>query len=171
MQAIINEANISIKFLTDKNMLKIYVDGDSCPVKEEVLRISMRHSLEVYLVSNRWSTKVMGPKVHKIVVPSGADQADNWIVDNINKNDIAVTSDILLAQRCLKLGAHVISSSGKIFTDDNIGIAVAMRSLNTHLRETGEISGYNKSLTKQDRSRFLQEIELIIQRIKKLNST
>lgn len=146
-------------------MIKIYVDGDSCPVKEEVLRISMRHSLDVYLVSNRWTTQVMGPKVHKVLVPSGADVADNWIVDNISKNDIAVTSDILLAQRCLKLGAHVISPVGKVFTNDNIGIAVAMRDLNTHLRERGEISSHNKSMTKQDKSRFLQEIELIIQKV------
>lgn len=148
-------------------MLKIYVDGDSCPVKDEVLRISMRHALDVYLVSNRWTTQVMGPKVHKILVSAGADMADNWIVDNISKNNIAVTADILLAQRCLKLGAYVISPQGKSFTDDNIGVAVAMRDLNSHLRQTGEISGYNKSMTQQDRSRFLQEIELIIQKIKR----
>lgn len=147
-------------------MLKIYVDGDSCPVKDEVLRISMRHSIDVYLVSNRWTTQVMGPKIHKILVPSGPDSADNWIVDNISKNNIAVTSDILLAQRCLKLGAYVISPQGRIFSDDNIGLAVAMRDLHYHLRENGELVGYNKSMTKQDRSRFLQEIELIIQKVK-----
>ncbi len=146
-------------------MLKIFVDGDSCPVKDEVLRISTRHSLEVYLVSNRWTTQVMGPKVHKILVPSGADKADDWIVEHISENDIAITADILLAQRCLKKEAYVISPSGKSFTDDNIGIAVAMRNLNTHLREQGEISSHNKSMSKQDRSRFLQEIELVIQRI------
>lgn len=146
-------------------MLRIYVDGDSCPVKDEVLKISMRHSLDVYLVSNRWTTQVMGPRVHKILVPSGADIADNWIVDNISEKDIAVTADILLAQRCLNLGAYVIGPNGKSFTNDNIGIAVAMRDLNTHLRETGEISSYNKSMTKQDKSKFLQEIESVVQRI------
>ncbi len=146
-------------------MLKIYVDGDSCPVKDEVLRISLRHALDVYLVSNRWTTQVMGPRVHKILVAAGPDVADNWIVDNISKDDIVVTADILLAQRCLKLGAYVIGPQGKNFTDDNIGIAVAMRDLNSHLRETGEISGYNKSMTKQDRSRFLQEIEQVIQKV------
>lgn len=150
-------------------MINIYVDADSCPVKDEVLKISMRHSIEVFMVSNRWSTQIMGTKVHKIIVPAGADQADNWIVENIQKNDIAVTADILLAHRCLKLGAFVINPSGKIFTEDNIGVAVAMRSLNTYLRETGEISGHNKSMTKQNRSQFLQEMELIIQKIKRLS--
>lgn len=147
-------------------MLNIYVDADSCPVKDEVLRISNRHGLEVYMVSNSWMLQVMGPKVHKILVSSGADEADNWIAKHIQQNDIAITADILLAQRCLKIGAYVIGPQGKSFTEDNIGVAVAMRDLNTHLRETGEISGYNKSFSKQDRSQFLQELESVIQKIK-----
>jgi uncharacterized protein len=146
-------------------MIKIYVDGDSCPVKDEILRVAMRHDLEVYLVSNRWSTQVMGPKVHKILVPMGADVADDWIVEAIGKNDIAITADILLVDRCLKLGALVVSPYGKNFTEENIGITVAMRNLNTHLRETGEITQYNKGMSKQDRSRFLQTLETVIQQI------
>jgi uncharacterized protein len=147
-------------------MLKLFVDGDSCPVKDEILKISMRHSLEVYLVSNRWSTARMGPRVHKILVPAGADAADDWIVENIKENDIAITADILLAERCIKLEAYVITPQGKKFTEENIGNIVAMRNLNTHLREMGEITNYNNAMTKQDRSRFLQELENIIQKIK-----
>ena len=149
-------------------MLNIYVDGDSCPVKEEVIKISIRHGLEIYMVSNRWMTQVMGPKIHKILVQAGADAADNWIAEHIGKDDIAITADILLAQRCLKLGAYVIGPQGKSFTEDNIGVAVAMRGLNTHLRETGEISGYNQSFSKQDRSRFLQTLESVIQKLKSI---
>lgn len=147
-------------------MLNIYVDADSCPVKDEVLRIAWRHGLEIYMVSNSWMLQAMGPKVHKVLVPNGADEADNWIAEHIKKNDIAVTADILLAQRCLKNGAYVVGPQGKNFTEDNIGMAVAMRGLNTHLRESGEISGYNHSFTKQDRSRFLQALEATIQKIK-----
>ncbi len=147
-------------------MLKIYVDADSCPVKDEVIRVSQRHDLEVYMVTNSWMIQVMGPRVHKILVQSGSDIADDWIAQRIEKDDIAITADILLAQRCLENDAYVISPQGKRFTQDNIGIAVAMRELNTHLRETGEISGYNHSFTKQDRSRFLQALESAIQKIK-----
>ena len=147
-------------------MLNIYIDGDSCPVKDEILRVAMRHSLEVYLVSNRWSTAVMGPRVHKILVQAGADVADDWIANAIGKDDIAITADILLAERCLKAGAYVIGPQGKKFTEDNIGMMVSMRDLHKHLRETGEITTYNSSMTKQDRSRFLQEIETVIQKIK-----
>jgi uncharacterized protein YaiI (UPF0178 family) len=147
-------------------MLNIYIDGDSCPVKDEILRVAMRHDLEVYLVSNRWTTKVMGPKVHKILVTAGADVADYWIEEHIENNDIAITADILLAERCLKKGAYVVGPQGKRFNEENIGVIVAMRNLTTHLRETGEISSYNSAMTKQDRSKFLQEIETIIQKIK-----
>lgn len=143
----------------------IYVDADSCPVKDEILKSSARHNIEVYWVSNRWTTQVMGTKVHKILVTSGADVADDWIVDHIKENDIVITSDILLAQRCLKLLAYVITPNGKSFTDENIGISVAMRDLNKHLREAGEINSYNKEMTKRDKSNFLQELEKIIQKI------
>ncbi len=146
--------------------LKIYIDGDSCPVRDEALKVSMRHKLEVYFVSNKWNIAIMGPKVHKILVPAGLDSADNWIVDHIGKDDIAITADILLAERCLKLGAYVLSPQGNRFTEENIGITVAMRNLNAHLRETGEIAGFNSPMNKQNRSRFLQEMETIIQKIK-----
>lgn len=148
-------------------MLNIYVDADSCPVKEEVIHVSRRHGLEVYMVSNSWMIQVMGPKVHKILVSAGADAADNWIAEHIQQNDIAITADILLAERCLKKSAYVIGPKGKSFTEDNIGMMVAMRDLNSHLRETGEISGYNQGFLRQDRSRFLQELESVIQKIKK----
>ena len=147
-------------------MLNIYVDADSCPVKDEILRVALRHKLEVYMVSNSWMIQPMGANVHKILVPSGADAADNWIAEHIKINDIAITADILLAARCLKAEALVINPQGKNFTADNIGMAVGMRELNTHLRESGEISGYNPVFSKQDRSRFLQALESAIQKIK-----
>lgn len=148
-------------------MLDIYVDADACPVKDEVLRVAERHKLEVYLVSNSWLNIRVGANVHKILVESGADVADNWISEKIGKGDIAVTADILLADRCLKNGASVIGTTGKEFNDDNIGSAKAMRDLSAHLRETGEASNYNPAFSRQDRSRFLQTLEEIIQNIKR----
>jgi uncharacterized protein YaiI (UPF0178 family) len=150
-------------------MLNIYIDGDACPVKEEALRVAMRHGLEVFVVSNSWLNVGRSPKVHMIVVESGADMADDWIVEHIEKFDVAVTADILLADRCIKKGAEVISTYGKPFTQDNIGAAKAMRELHAHLRETGEISGGNASFSKQHRSNFLQAMEQAIQKIKQLS--
>jgi len=148
-------------------MLAIYVDADACPVKEEIFRVALRHDLQVYLVSNSRLNIVVDKNVHKIQVGSDLDAADNWIEEHVETGDIVVTIDILLAERCLKKGASVVSSTGKIFNYNNIGIAKAMRDLRTHLRETGVAQSYNATFSKQDRSRFLQILEEIIQTIKR----
>ncbi len=150
--------------MTDKAKITIYVDADACPVKEEILKISYRHKLAVYIVSNQWMRLEVGPLVQKIVVPDGPDAADDWIADRITDNDIAITADILLAKRCLDKDAVVIGPTGKAFSQDNIGMAVAMRDIKAHMRETGESKGYNPSFTKADKSRFLQALEGAIQK-------
>lgn len=147
-------------------MLDIYVDADACPVKEEVLRVAERHGLEVYIVSNSWLRPVRNPKVHMIKVDEGADMADNWIAERVGEGDVVITADILLADRCLKCKAAVMSPVGKAFTEDNIGSAIAGRTLSAHLREMGGVSA-NPSFSKQDRSRFLQGLETVIQTIKR----
>lgn len=151
-----------------EKVIKIYVDADSCPVKEEIIRVSSRHNLETFMVSNQYFTKNMGKNVRIILVAPGFDAADNWIEEHISENDIAITADILLADRCLKKNSLVINSNGVIFSSDNIGMKVALRELNAHLRDMGEISSYNSSFTKQDRSRFLETLENTIQKLKKL---
>ena len=147
-------------------MLDIYVDGDACPVKKEVIRVAERHNLTVYIVSNSGLRPVANPNIHMILVDAGADVADDWIAERAAEGDIAVTADILLAARCLKNKTHVISPTGKPFTDDNIGNAVAGRTLSAHLREMGGTS-YNPAFSKQDRSRFLEALENTIQAIKR----
>jgi uncharacterized protein YaiI (UPF0178 family) len=148
-------------------LLEIYVDGDACPVKDEVLRVAGRHGLTIHLVSNSGMRVAESPLIRRVIVAEGPDAADDWIADNIGDGDIAVTSDIPLASRCLKRGAAVLGPTGKPFTDDSIGMALAMRDLNAHLRDTGEIKGYNASFSKQDRSRFLQALEQTIQAIRR----
>jgi uncharacterized protein YaiI (UPF0178 family) len=148
-------------------MLNIYVDADACPVKEEVIKVADRHKLDVYMVSNSYLRPINKSNIHLVLVESGADIADNWIVERIKNGDIAVTADILLAQRCLANKAEALNPNGKIFTNENIGNAVAGRILNAHLREIGEITGGNPSFTKQNRSAFLQRLENTIQAIKR----
>ncbi len=150
-----------------RSMVEIYVDADACPVKDEVLKVAGRHDLVVHLVSNQWLRMAVGPKVNKVVVSDGFDAADNWIAERASKTDIVVTSDIPLAHRCVTSGALVLGPTGKAFTEDNIGMAIAMRDVNADLREMGEIKGYNPSFTKQDRSRFLQSLESAIQEVKR----
>lgn len=141
----------------------IYVDADACPVKDEVIKVSARHNISVFLVSNQWLRMEVGPLVEKIVVSDGFDAADDWIAERANAHSIVITADIPLAKRCVDAGATTIGPTGREFSDENIGMAVAMRDLNAHLRETGESKGYNASFSKKDRSNFLQNLESSIQ--------
>ncbi len=148
-------------------MLEIFIDADACPVKEEILKVADRYKLSVYLVSNSWLSMRVGPNVEKVVVDDGFDAADNWIAEKIQAGDIAVTSDIPLAERCLTAGAKVLGPTGKQFTNDNIGMALSMRALKQDLRDMGEIGGGPPPFSKRDRSQFLQELDKVIQQIKR----
>lgn len=148
-------------------MLIIYVDADACPVKEEIFRVALRHKLQVYLVSNNSLSIRVDDNIHKIKVSDDFDAADNWICEHIQPGDIVITTDILLADRCLKNGACAISSTGKVFNNDNIGAAKIMRELHAYLRETGVAATHNATFSRQKRSQFLQSLEEMIQFIKR----
>lgn len=139
----------------------IYVDADACPVKAEAEKVAARHGLVVTFVSNGGLRPSRDPMVRNVVVSKGADAADDWIVENAKANDIVITADIPLAARTVALGAHVLGMTGKPFTPETIGMAVAMRDLKQHLRETGESKGYNAGFTPADRSRFLGALDQI----------
>ena len=155
-------------------MLHIYIDADACPVKQEVYRVASRYRLDVTLVTNSWMRAPDERWIVLKVVEDGFDAVDDWIVEHAQAHDIVVTADIPLASRCLIKGARVIGPTGKPFTENNIGQAVATRELLSELRGAGEITGGPPPLTKRDRSRFLQQLDDIIQSIRRehpLNST
>lgn len=148
-------------------MLHIFVDADACPVKQEVSRVALRYHLDVTLVTNSW---MRVPKTRGLVlkvVGDGFDEADNWIVEQVQCDDVVITSDIPLADRCLKKGACVIGPTGKSFRKDNIGQAIATRVLMSELRDAGEITGGPSPMKGCDRSRFLQELDRVIQVIRR----
>ena len=148
-------------------MIKIYVDADACPVKNEVERVATRHKLKTYMVCDGGIRPSLNPLIQLVVVNQGADAADDWIADHIKKSDICVTNDILLAARCLKKGAFVLKSNGKSYTDDNIGIALAKREIMEKIRETGEMTGGPPPFSKADRSKFLDQMEMTVLKAKK----
>jgi len=148
----------------------IYVDADACPVKDEVVKVAERHGLVVTFVSNGGLRPSRDPMIRNVVVSKGADAADDWIVEHAKANDIVVTADIPLAARTVALGAHVIGMTGKPFNSETIGMAVAMRDLKQHLRETGESKGYNASFSPRDRSAFLSALDQAVRRALKAAS-
>ena len=146
-------------------MTNIYVDADACPVRDEVYRVAERLGLKVFVVSNG-SRPIMPPRnpgISMILVGEGADVADDWIAERIGTGDVCVTSDIPLAARCLGKGAYAVSSAGKIWTQDNIGNALAGREISRHLRELGMTTGGPAPFTKADRSRFLNALDKVVQ--------
>lgn len=147
---------------------RIFVDADACPVKEEAKRVAARLGLVIVLVSNGGVRPSRDPMVQVVVVPAGADAADDWIVENAAANDIVLTADIPLASRAIDKGCHVLGFSGRLFTADSIGMALAMRDLKQHLRETGESSGYNAAYRPADRSAFLSALDTLGRRAKSL---
>jgi len=148
-------------------LLHIFVDADACPVKQEVFRVAGRCGLEVTLVANSWMRTPNERWIALEVVGDGFDAADDWIVEHVQSGDIVITADIPLASRCLKEGAHVLGSTGKPFTQDNIGQALATRNLLEELRGAGEITGGPAPLKKSDKSRFLQQLDEVIQSIRR----
>lgn len=147
--------------------MRIYVDADACPVKGEVLRVAERHGVGVTFVANSGLRPSRSPTVVHVLVPQGADAADDWIVEHAAAGDTVVTSDIPLAGRALRKGATVLGPTGRPFTESSIGMALAMRELNQHLRETGESRGLNAGFTAKDRSAFLQALHEAVTRTKR----
>ena len=144
-------------------MAEIYVDGDACPVREEIYRVAARLRLNVFVVSNGSIRPPGISNVRMILVGDGADAADDWIVEHISSIDVCVTSDMPLASRCLNKGARVVSSTGKQWTEANIGNALVSREISRHLRQLGTNTGGPAPLTKKDRSRFLSVLDTVVQ--------
>ncbi len=146
-------------------MTTLYVDGDACPVRDEVFRVATRLNLPVFVVSNgsRPIRPPDNPRVTMITVSEGADVADDWIAERIGPGDVCITSDIPLADRCLTAGGRALSPKGHMWTSDNIGQALAGRAIGQHLREIGVATGGPAPLTKADRSNFLAALDTAIQ--------
>jgi len=142
----------------------VYVDADACPVKSEVSRVAERHDLPVTWVAGSHMRVPEGGRVRIEVVAQGFDAADDWIVEHVSAGDIVVTADIALASRCLAKGAAALGNTGAPFTEDNIGDAMATRTLLAELRGAGEITKGPRAFTPRDRSRFLQSLEDAVQR-------
>jgi hypothetical protein len=149
------------------NPTRIYVDADACPVKDEIYRVAIRHGLPVSVVAGSFIRVPQDPLIERIAAGSGMDAADDWIAERAGKGDIVITSDIPLASRCVKAGADVLAPNGKPFSEESIGMTLAVRNLMTDLRSSGEVTGGPRSFAPRDRSAFLGALDQTIRRIQR----
>ena len=146
---------------------RIYVDADACPVKDEIYRVAERHRLPVTVVAAGFIRVPQHPLIERIAAGAGMDAADNWIAERAGPGDIVVTADIPLASRCVKAGAAAIAPNGRTFTEEDIGMTLAVRNLMHDLRSAGEVTGGPQPFSPRDRSAFLSALDTTIRRVQR----
>jgi uncharacterized protein YaiI (UPF0178 family) len=145
-------------------VIKIFVDGDACSVKDEIYVVATRYRVPVALVANSRLSVPEGFGVQLVLVDQGPDAADDWIVENVRPGDVVVTADIPLAARSLDAGARALGTNGRTFGEDSIGSLLATRDLKAYLREAGVTSGGPPPILEKDRSRFLSKLDQLVQK-------
>src|SRR5712692_6572290 len=149
------------------NTTRIYVDADACPVKDEIYRVAARHGLPVSVVAGNFIRVPQDPMIERVAAGAGMDAADDWIAERAGDGDIVVTADIPLASRCVKAGAEVIAPNGRPFTEQAIGMTLAVRNLMHDLRSAGEVTRGPRPFSPRDRSAFLSALDAAIRRVQR----
>jgi uncharacterized protein YaiI (UPF0178 family) len=147
--------------------MRIYIDADACPVKDEVYRVAARHNLPVTVVAVGFIRVPSDPMIERVAAGSGMDAADDWIAQRAGAGDIVITADIPLASRCVKAGAEVIAPNGRPFTEQAIGMTLAVRNLMHDLRSAGEVTRGPPPFSPRDRSAFLSALDETIRRVQR----
>ena len=152
---------------TDMSLLKIYIDADACPVREEAYKVGLRHDVPISVVANNYLRIMRHPLITMHVVDDSFDAADDYIAERADSASVVITADILLAQRCLEAGSLAIAPNGKLWDNDNIGAAIATRAIMADLRAGADMPnlGGPAPFTHADRSRFLQNLHQAVVRL------
>jgi uncharacterized protein YaiI (UPF0178 family) len=145
--------------------IRIYVDADACPVKDEIYRVATRYAVPVTVVANGFIRVPQDPLIERVAAGAGMDAADNWIAERAATGDIVVTADVPLASRCVKAGAQVVSPTGRPFTEESMGMTLAVRNLMHDLRSAGEVTRGPRPFSPRDRSAFLSALDETIRRL------
>ncbi len=153
--------------MSEARAITFYIDADACPVKAEAYKVAERYGLKVFVVANSFMQVPRDPMIERVIVPAGMDVADDWIAERVSRGDVVITADVPLADRCIKAGADVIAPSGKPFSPDSIGMALATRNLMTDLRSAGEQTRGPAPFSPRQRSDFLSALDLAVVRLKR----
>lgn len=146
--------------------MSIWVDGDACPkvVKAILFKAATRTQTMLWIVSNHFFHIPVSPFIKRKIVESGFDQADQYILSHLQKNDLLITSDIPLADAAISKKATVLNPRGKVYTVDNIKQILAARNLNETLRDSGLISGGSTQISKKEIQNFSNHLDHFLTR-------
>lgn len=148
--------------------MKIIIDADASPVKNEVINLAGEHGLSVVLVSSiaHYSFEEYPDYVKVVYVEKGADQADFKIVQLAKKDDIIITQDYGLASLLLPKGCHVIHHKGYAYTKENIDRLLQSRHISAMQRKSGKRTKGPRPFTDADRQQFVQFFEGFLEHLK-----
>jgi uncharacterized protein YaiI (UPF0178 family) len=134
----------------------IWVDADACPraVRDILFRAAQRVNIRLTLVANHPLPVPGSPLIRCLQVRHGFDEADKLIAEQVNENDLVVTSDIPLAAEVIEKGAQVISPRGEAYTRNNVRQRLNMRDFMDTMRSSGEHTGGPPAFGSRERQAF-----------------
>lgn len=100
--------------------MRILIDGDACPQKEEILLTAKKYHKEVILFIDYAHEANCESYDEVIYCDIGSDSADMQILNKVQANDLVITQDYGLSALVLSKKAIVLHVSGNIIDENNI---------------------------------------------------
>ena len=149
--------------------MRVWIDADACPkaAKDQVVKFALKRRFEVLLVAGQAQIKPAYACVRLIVVPSGPDAADDYLVEHALPGELVICSDVPLADRLVKKGVAALDPRGREFDERNMGDKLAVRNLFTELREQGQIGGGQGPYNERDKQAFANALDRILTRLQR----
>ncbi|TBU81896.1 YaiI/YqxD family protein [Phytopseudomonas dryadis] len=147
--------------------MRVWIDADACPraARDQVVRFALKRAFEVVMVAGQAQSKPAFACVRLIVVPSGPDAADDYLVEHAVPGELVICSDVPLAARLVTKGVAVLDPRGREFDERNMGERLAVRNLFTDLREQGQVGGGQAAYGDKDRQAFANALDRLLARL------
>lgn len=150
--------------------MRIWIDADACPrpARDLVVKFALKRQLQVVMVAGQAVAKPAFAIVQLIVVPSGPDAADDYLVEHAEPGELVICSDVPLADRLVKKGVTALDPRGREFDERNMGDRLAARNLFTELRELGQVGGGQAPYGERDKQAFANALDRLLTRLTKV---
>lgn len=149
--------------------MKIYVDADACPVKDEVIAVGKKLNIPVFLVVDT-SHILEDSYANTIIVDKGKDAVDLVLVNRVKKMDIVVTQDYGVATMALAKDAFALNQNGLYYTKENIERLLFERHMSLQLRRAGKKNTKHKKRKKRDNVIFQKKFQDLCMKVIRLST-